>query len=53
MIDNRATELPHRSTDAAYSDPIGEAVQRPKTAAIRHDEDEDHWGDDAADMLPE
>ena len=44
-----------RPVDAAYADPIGEAVQRPKTAAAKHDADEeDQWGDDGiTSMLPE
>ena len=44
----------YRSTDATYADPLGEAVARPRTAAVRRDEDEDAWSNgDVADELPE
>ena len=40
--------------DTAYSDPIGEAVARPRTAAVNKRELDDDWADEGAtDMLPE
>ena len=42
----------HSTTDASYSDPIGELPQRPKTAARVRDEEE--WNEDVGDdLLPE
>ena len=41
-------------TETSYADPLGEAVARPRTAAVRRDEDEDAWSNgDVADELPE
>lgn len=44
----------HVHTDTSYSDPIGPAAERPKTAARRRDEQDD-FGDEelGEDLLPE
>lgn len=43
------------SESPAYSDPMGQMPERPKTAAARKGsvEDDDDWGDDGTDLLPE
>lgn len=40
-------------TEQSYADPMGAMPERPKTAAARKDLDDDDWGDDHDDLLPE